>query len=162
MLYRNDKLGYGSPNTGYFFYFKQGILQNYDFTLQQQISNQVVNIDIQGVNNTDTWLYQISSANGTLSPWAKVENIYANAYLQTASSDKRIFSVGSGFNDVVNYQFGDGIFSAIPVGNFRAYVRSSNGLTYTIDPSEMQGITVAFSYVSRIGRIETLTVGLQL
>jgi len=162
MLYRNDKLGYGSPNTGYFFYFKQGILQNYDFTLQQQISNQVVNIDIQGVNNTDTWLYQLSAANGTLSPWVKVENVYANAYLQTASSQKRIFSVGSGFNDVVNYNFGDGVFSAIPVGNFRAYVRSSNGLTYTIDPSEMQGISVAFSYVSRLGRIETLTVGLQL
>jgi hypothetical protein len=162
MLYRNDKLGYGSPNTGYFFYFKQGILQNYDFTLQQQISNQVVNIDIQGVNNTDTWLYQLSAANGTLSPWVKVEDVYANAYLQTASSQKRIFSVGSGFNDVVNYNFGDGIFSAIPVGNFRAYVRSSNGLTYTIDPSEMQGISVAFSYVSRLGRIETLTVGLQL
>jgi hypothetical protein len=86
MLYRNDKLGYGSPNTGYFFYFKQGILQNYDFTLQQQISNQVVNIDIQGVNNTDTWLYQLSAANGALSPWLQVENIYANAYLQTASS----------------------------------------------------------------------------
>jgi hypothetical protein len=162
MLYRNDKLGYGSPNTGYFFYFKQGILQNYDFTLQQQISNQVVNIDIQGVNNTDTWLYQISAANGGLSPWVKVENVYANAYLQTASSEKRIFSVGSGFNDVVNYNFGDGIFSAIPVGNFRAYVRSSNGLTYTIDPSEMQGITVAFSYLSRLNRIETLTIGLQL
>jgi hypothetical protein len=162
MLYRNDKLGFGSPNTGYFFYFKQGILQNYDFTLQQQISNQVVNIDIQGVNNTDTWLYQLSEANGGLSPWVKVENIYANAYLQTASSDKRIFSVGSGFNDVVNYNFGDGIFSAIPVGNFRAYVRSSNGLTYTIDPSEMQGISVAFSYVSRLNRIETLTIGLQL
>jgi hypothetical protein len=162
MLYRNDKLGYGSPNTGYFFYFKQGILQNYDFTLQQQISNQVVNIDIQGVNNTDTWLYQLSAANGALSPWLQVENIYANAYLQTASSQKRIFSVGSGFNDVVNYNFGDGVFSAIPVGNFRAYVRSSNGLTYTIDPTEMQGLSVAFSYVSRLGRVETLTIGLQL
>jgi len=162
MLYRNDKLGFGSPNTGYFFYFKQGILQNYDFTLQQQISNQVVNIDIQGVNNTDTWLYQLSQANGGLSPWVQVENVYANAYLQTASSDKRIFSVGSGFNDVVNYNFGDGVFSAIPVGNFRAYVRSSNGLTYTIDPTEMQGLSVAFSYVSRLNRIETLTIGLQL
>ena len=28
MLYRNDMLGYGSPNTGFFFYFKQGTLQN--------------------------------------------------------------------------------------------------------------------------------------
>ena len=33
MLYRNDKLGYGSPNTGFFFYFKQGTLQNFDFVM---------------------------------------------------------------------------------------------------------------------------------
>ena len=49
MAYRNDKLGYGSPNTGFFFYFKQGGLQAYDFNLAQQISNQVVDIDIQGI-----------------------------------------------------------------------------------------------------------------
>ena len=54
VMYRNDQLGYGSPNTGFFCYFKQGTTQNYDFTLQQQISNQVVDINIQGVNNTDT------------------------------------------------------------------------------------------------------------
>jgi hypothetical protein len=39
LLYRNDKLGYGSPNTGYFCYFKQGSLQSYDFNLQQQIDD---------------------------------------------------------------------------------------------------------------------------
>jgi len=162
MLYRNDKLGYGSPNTGFFFYFKQGSLQNFDFNLQQQISNQVVDIDIQGINNTDTWLYQLSASNGTPGLWKQVENIYADAYLQTESSTRRIFSVSSRFNDQVSYVFGDGVFSEIPVGTFRAYVRAGNALTYTIEPSEMQGITVAFSYVNRVGRIETLTVGLAL
>jgi len=55
ILYRNDKLGYGSLNTGFFLYFKQGSLVNYDFTLNQQIANQVVPIgEIQGINNTDT------------------------------------------------------------------------------------------------------------
>jgi len=162
MLYRNDKLGYGSPNTGFFFYFKQGTLQNFDFTLQQKISNQVVDIDIQGINNTDTWLYQLSANNGALGLWKKVDNIYADAYLQTESSFKDIFSVNSRFNDQVSYVFGDGVFSTIPVGNYRAYVRSGNALTYTIDPNEMQGISVTFNYVSRVGRQESLTVGLAL
>lgn len=164
MLYRNDKLGYGSPNTGFFFYFKQGTLQNFDFVLQQQISNQVVDIDIQGINNTDTWLYQLNT-NNTSAPrtqWRQVENVYANAYLQTESNDKKTFSVNSRFNDQVSYVFGDGVFSEIPVGTFRAYVRAGNALTYTIDPSEMQGLSVSFSYISRTGRQELLTLGLSL
>ena len=162
MLYRNDRLGFASANTGYFFYFKQGSLVNFDFTLEQQIANQAVPINIQGVNNTDTWLYQLNNNNNTRILWEKVDNVYADAYLQTETSKKSIFSVSSRFNDQVTYNFGDGVFSNIPVGTFRAYVRSSNGLTYTIDPNEMQGITVAFTYISREGRAETLTLGLQL
>jgi len=163
MLYRNDKLGYGSPNTGFFFYFKQGSLTNFDFTLQNQISNQVIDIgDIQGVNNTDTWLYQVSQVNGTFGLWKKVDNIYADAYLQTESSVKQIYSVNSRFNDQVSYVFGDGVFSQIPVGTFRAYVRAGNALTYTIQPTELQGLSVSINYVSRVGRVETLTLGLSL
>lgn len=162
MLYRNDKLGYGSPNTGFFFYFKQGALQAYDFNLAQQISNQVVDIDIQGINDTDTWLYQLSTDNGTRTLWRQVESVYANAQLQTETSNKKIFSVVSRFNDQVSYTFGDGVFSEAPVGTFRAYVRAGNALTYTIDPSEMQGIQVTFQYISRAGRTEALTVGLEL
>jgi hypothetical protein len=161
MLYRNDKLGFGSPETGFFFYFKQGSLQNFDFTLQQQISNQNVDVNIQGINNTDTWLYQLNNDN-TRTIWKQVDNIYADAYLQRESSAKKIFSVSSRFNDQVTYVFGDGVFSEIPVGNFRAYVRAGNALTYTIEPSEMRGISVSFTYISRKGRAETLTVGLEL
>jgi hypothetical protein len=161
MLYRNDKLGFGSPATGFFFYFKQGSLQNYDFTLQQQISNQLVDVNIQGINNTDTWLYQVNS-DRTNTLWKKVDSIYADAYLQTETSGKKIFSVNSRFNDQVSYVFGDGVFSEIPVGNFRAYVRAGNALTYVIDPSEMNGVSVAFTYIDRTGRPQTLTVGLSL
>jgi hypothetical protein len=165
MLYRNDKLGYGSANTGYFFYFKQGQLQTYDFNLAQQITNQIVPIDIQGVNNTDTWLYQISTNNiqtATQLLWKQVENVYADAYLQTESSIRSIFSVTSRFNDQVSYVFGDGIFSAIPVGAFRAYVRAGNALQYTIDPTEMQGLSITLPYITRQGKTEILTMTLAL
>jgi len=162
MLYRNDKLGYGSPNTGFFFYFKQGALQSYDFNLAQQISNQVVNIDIQGINNTDTWLYQINTSNGSLGLWKQVESVYANASLSTETSNKKVFSVISRFNDQVSYAFGDGVFSEAPVGTFRAYVRAGNALSYTIDPIEMQGISITIQYISRSGRTEALTLALDL
>ena len=163
MLYRNDKLGYGSPNTGFFFYFKQGVLQNFDFSYQNQIANQVTDIgSIQGVNNTDTWLYQVSQTNGSFGLWIKVDNIYANAYLQTQNSVRQIYSVNSRSNDQVSYIFGDGVFSEIPVGNFRAYVRGGNALTYTIQPTQIQNLTVTMNYVSRVGRVETLIFGLSL
>lgn len=162
ILYRNDRLGYGSPNTGFFFYFKQGTLQPYNFNLQQEVTNQVVNIDIQGINNTDTWLYQVDATNGTLGLWKQVENIYADAASQPDNSFRKLFSVVSRFNDQVAYTFGDGVFSEIPVGSFRAYVRAGNALTYVIDPTEMQGISVNISYISRQGRTETLTLGLSL
>ena len=162
ILFRNDKLGYGSVNTGFFFMFKQGSLNNFDFTLPQAISNQVIDINIEGINNTDTWLFN-TATNGTLSDqWFVVENIYANAYLQTSNSNRKIFSVVSRFNDQVSYVFGDGVFSEIPVGTYRAYVRAGNALKYSIDPTEMQNITITMPYVSRSGRTENLTFTLQL
>ena len=109
------------------FYFKQGTLENYDFNYQQKISNQSEDINITGINNTDTWLYK-RNTDGTSTPWKQVENVYSDAYLQTETSDRTIFSVDSRFNDQVSYTFGDGVFSEIPIGNFRAYVRSSNAL----------------------------------
>lgn len=161
ILYRNDRLGFGSPETGFFFYFKQGTLQTFDFDIQQQIANQTVDINIEGINNEDTWLYQIQNSNKKVL-WDQVENVFADASLQKDTGEKRIFSVSSRFNDQVTYVFGDGVFSKIPVGNFRAYVRSSNALTYTIEPSEMRGISVSIDYISRKGREETLTLGLEL
>jgi len=162
ILYRNDNLGFASPNSGFFIYFKQGTLTSLDFSLQQQIANQTIDIDIQGINNTDTWLFQLNNNNGGRTLWEKVDNVYADAYLQTETSRRRVFSVTSRFNDQVTYVFGDGVFSAIPVGNFRAYVRAGNALTYTIEPSEMQGISVSFAYISRIGKVETLSFTLAL
>ncbi len=163
IVYRNDKLGYGSSSTGFFLYFKQGSLQSYNFTIAEQIANQTVDIDVQGINNDDTWLYQVDNITSALTQWTQVESIYANNNsLQTTTSNKKLFSVGSRYNDQVTYIFGDGVFSDMPVGNFKAYYRFGNAMTYTIDPSEIQGTTVSINYKSRTGRTETLTITLEL
>ena len=161
ILYRNDLLGYGSPNTGFFVYFKQGTLTNYNFTITTQTMNQTVPISIQGVNNTDTWLYQVNTTTNQVTPWMQVDNIFATTAEQKKSSTK-LFSVTSGTNDTVTYTFGDGVFADMPLGAFVAYVRAGNALSYSIDPSEMQSIAVSLPYQSNSGRTETLTLTLNL
>jgi hypothetical protein len=157
VLFRNDQLGFSSANTGYFFLFKQGVLQNQDFNLADRVSNRAVNINIEGVNNDDRWLYQLDNVGSIASEWQFVESVYGAAAEQIAPGLRKLFSVASRTNDQITLNFGDGVFSEIPVGQFRAYVRASNGLEYIINPEEMQAVTLPISYVSRTGQLETIT-----
>ena len=157
VLFRNDQQGYASTNTGFFFLFKQGVLQNQDFNLPERISNRAIGINIEGINNTDIWLYQLDNVGNISSYWEKVQSVYAAAAEQNTLGTKNIYSITSRTNDQITLNFGDGIFSTIPVGTFRTYVRASNGLTYIINPEEMQSVVVPISYVSRTGQIETIT-----
>lgn len=161
-LYRNDRLGYASPNTGFFFYFKQGTLQAVDFNLAERISNRVVAVNVEGINNDDVWLYSLD-ANGNIDQeWTKVENIFAAAAEQATPNSRQYYSVSSRTNDQISLNFGDGVFSSIPVGNFRSYVRASNGLRYIINPEDMQEISISIVYQSKTGRNETITFTCQL
>jgi len=157
VLFRNDQLGFSSANTGYFFLFKQGVLQNQDFNLADRVSNRVVDINIEGVNNEDRWLYQLDNVGSIASEWQYVPSVYGAAAEQTAPGVRRLFSTTSRTNDQITLDFGDGVFSAIPVGQFRAYVRASNGLQYIINPEEMQSVVIPISYVSRTGQLETVS-----
>ena len=156
LLYRNDQLGYQSANNGYFFFFKQGTLQNQDFNLAERIANRTVNINIDGVNNEDRWLFQLDNVGSISKEWTFTENIYSSAAEQTATL-RPIFSTTSRTNDQITMVFGDGVFSEIPVGIFRAYVRASNGLQYIINPAEMQNVVLPISYVDRNGNLQTIT-----
>ena len=162
ILYRNDQLGFGSNNTGFFFLFKQGSLQSADFNLAEKVSNRVVAINIDGINNEDRWLFQLDDIGTVQSEWLYTESVYTAAAEQSTTGLRKIYSTQSRANDQISLTFGDGVFSAIPVGLFRAYVRSSNGLEYIINPEEMQSIVLPVSYVSRTGRIETLTFTVNL
>jgi hypothetical protein len=157
VLFRNDQLGFASADTGYFFLFKQGVLQNQDFNLPERISNRSVDINIEGVNNDDIWLYQLDNLGNIASEWTLVENVYGAAVEQLTPGTRTIYSVASRTNDQITLNFGDGVFSTIPVGTFRNYVRASNGLQYIINPEEMQSVQIPISYVSRTGQIEIIT-----
>jgi hypothetical protein len=122
MLYRNDQLGFGSNNTGFFFLFKQGVLQNQDFNLAEALPNRTVNINIEGCNDLDHWLYKLDGLGSIASEWLYVENTYAAAVNQLAPDQRQTYSITSRANDQITLTFGDGVFAEIPVEIGRAHV----------------------------------------
>ena len=162
-LYRNDKQGFASANTGFFFHFKQGTLTNKDFTLNDRIANRSVDVNVEGINNSDIWLYELNKTNGeVISQWEQVENIYAPRSEQSTNTDKKYFSVTSRSNDQVTFNFGDGAFADIPLGFFRTFVRVSNGRDYTINKNDISGVSISVPYISRSNRSETATFTMSL
>lgn len=157
VLYRNDNQGFASANTGYFFYFKQGALATQDFTLAETVANQAVDINLIGINDEDVWLYKLDSSNIATEEWTKVDSIYTSNGAQLTSGQRKFYSLTSRASDQITFNFGDGVFSEIPVGTFRAYVRQSNGLDYVINAEEIQNVDLSINYTSRSGRSETIT-----
>jgi hypothetical protein len=159
LLYENDSLGFSSVNTGYFLYFKQGTLSSQAFSINDTLPNTVITLTATGVNNSDVWLYQVNS-DGSLTEWTQVPAIYGEniAFNNLPSTTQTIFSISNGNNDSISLVFGDGVFGSLPKGNFICFTRSSNGLTYRINPSEMSNIIISISYNSKTNRSQTLTV----
>ncbi len=163
ILYRNDNTGFEGLNTGYFFYFKQGQIQTFDFNLQERISNRSIDVTTEGVNNDDVWLYQVDTEVGAVSDeWTFVENIYSANTSQNGTKSRKYFGISNRESDKISLNFGDGIFGEIPIGRFRVYSRKSNGLEYTINSEEIQNLDISFDYTSRTGRTETLTLTMGL
>ena len=158
LLYRNDNLGNASTNTGFFTYFKQGELKSLDFTFQESTPNRVYSVNVDNINNTDIWLYSLDAQGLPNAVWTQVATVNNTNVIYNKSTNKSIFQVNTRASDQIDLVFGDGSFANIPQGNYRLYYRVSNGTDYKITPDEMQGIVVPVNYISRSGRIETLTI----
>ena len=163
-LYRTDGEGNASANTGFFMAFKQGRLNNLDFSVTESLPNRLVSLNIDNINKSDLWLYEINDAGAYVDDWTKVDQLRDSniIYNNIVESNRKVFSVYSRANDQVDLVFGDGVFSDIPVGLFRAIARTSNGLSYTINPDEMRNISVELPYVNRQGKVERLRMVLSL
>jgi hypothetical protein len=158
ILHQNDNNGNGSNNTGFFLYFKQGTLQATTFNIQNAIPNNFVPITTNNINNTDQWLYSLNVNGSIRTLWTQVPSLPGTNVVYNQLTNKNLYQINTTNNDQINLVFGDGSFSNIPQGSFRFYFRSSNGLSYTITPDDLSNVTVAISYVSAKGSIETLTV----
>jgi hypothetical protein len=158
ILFRNDRRGNNSPNTGYFMHFKQGTLSSRSLSFIESIPNRTVNIDVQGINNTDVWLYELDANGNPSDLWQPVPTVAGSniAYNTLSSSNRKIYQINTLENDQISLVFGDGVFAEIPVGTFILFYRTSAGLNYKISPSEMTSVNIDVRYISRSGKQEQL------
>lgn len=163
-VYRNDGKGPGSANNGFFFLFKQGSLEVADFSVEIPTSNEIVSVDAEGINNSDIWLYKLDSNATQTEKWVQVSALTGNniAYNSLINGTRNFYNVITKENDKVDLVFADGVYGNLPQGSFRVYYRVSNGLNYSIAPSDMRGISIDIPYINARGVRHTLTVTMGL
>ena len=164
VLYRNDGRGFNSVDSGFFFYIKQGQLQVSDFTVDDSLPNRIIDVEVNNIDNNDVYLYKVDSNGNETTQWSKLPSVSGTnvIYNSLSANTNTIFSVNSRTNDQIQLLFGDGVFTDIPVGDFRTYYRVGNGLTYKIEPQDMQNVVINIPYISHSNQLETLTVTLSL
>jgi hypothetical protein len=96
--------------------------------------------------------------------WSQVPSLLGNnaIYNSLSKAERNTYNVVTKANDSIDLVFGDGNFSNLPLGNFRVYHRTSANARYSIQPSDMQGISLSVPYVDANGAQQSLTLTLGL
>ena len=164
LIYQDDNQGSSSGGTGFFALFKQGTLSISNFTVDRPVTNEIIGINSNNINNTDVWLWQLDAGNKYSTLWSQTPSTVGNnvIYNSLDSSIRTVYSVTSRDNDQIDLNFADGSFGDLPKGKFVLYYRQSNGLTYAIKPEQMSGISIKVPYVNKAGQPNTLTLTLGL
>jgi hypothetical protein len=176
VIYRNDGRGNSSPNTGFFMYIKQGILQKADFNITTPEENRILDININNINELDVWVQEVNQEGNVLldGEWTKV-NAVANdnitkilgspeniTYNSIDTENRKIFQVVTRENDKISLRFGDGRFSQIPLGYIRVWYRVSENQSYTVKPDNLRSVQVSIDYLNKTRQNHILTLGLSL
>jgi len=165
VIFQNDNQGSGSANTGFFALFKQGSIGVTSFNISNPVPNEIIGININNINDTDVWLWQLDpSGSYPSAPWTKVPALVGNNVIYNSLNQtiRNLYSVTSRDNDQIDLTFADGTFGNLPKGNFQLFYRQSNGMTYSIKPDQMSGIVVSIPYANKSGQNHVLTVTFSL
>lgn len=151
LIYRTDGAGNSSVNTGFFSYFKQGTLQFSDYQFEFPQENRIIDINVDNINELDVWVEEINELGLVQTVWTKVPTVENIAFNSVNRQERNIFSVITRDNDQISIRFGDGRFGRSPVGLFRVWYRTSNGLSYQIESSDLQDIQITIPYLKNTG-----------
>ena len=163
MYFKNDGRGINSANTGFFFGVKQGDLSYQDFPIAEPIDNNVIDINISNVNNTDCFVQNINTTGNLVKEWTKVKDVNSNViYNNLASGIRDIYSVKTRDNNQVSILFPSRTFGNIPKDTIRVWYRSSENTTYVLRPDDLTNKKINLNYTGRDGNTYTAVFTLQL
>jgi len=164
MVYRNDNSGFSSPNTGFFVGFKQGTLENKDFSIQNGLPNMVLDINVNNIANGNIWVQTVDEVGQVQANWTRIDRQFGSSSIFNAISNgnKNIYTVTSREDDQVSIVFGDGAFGNIPRGIVRVWYRTGLNQTYTLNSNNFSGTTYKFSYVGEDGNTYEASLGCSL
>ena len=158
--YRTDGAGDSSNNTGFFALFKQGNLSSQEFTVDQAVTNLVKQINVNNINDSDVWLWQLDDFGSPYKLWKQVSSLAGNnvIYNSLSANIRSIYNVVTKNDDSIELIFGDGNFADLPIGRFRVYYRTSDNAKYSIQPLDLQNIQFSIPYTDKNGGNQILTV----
>jgi len=163
-FYRNDGLGLASDNTGFFLMFKQGTLQFQDFNFTSPTENRIQDIAVNGINETDVFVQEVSTGGTVLNQWAKIPNTVGQTlnYNSKSLNTRNLYAIENLNNDGVRLKFPDGNFGNIPTGIYRTWYRTSAGDRYSIQPDDARNLSISVPYTNGAGDDYLITLGFEL
>ena len=163
-IWRNDNQGAASASTGFFMHFKQGTLGTTSFVVDTPVANEIVALNVNDINNTDVWLWQLDASGAYSTEWTKVDSTVGNNVIYNSISlgNRNIYAVSTRANDQIDLNFADGNFGNLPKGTFQLFYRQSNGLAYTVGPNQLDGVIIKIPYINKSGQIQNLSLTLSL
>ena len=163
-VYRNDKKGLESANTGFFFMFKQGQLEFKDFIFDRALPNRFIDIADANINESDIFFQQLDENAVRQVTWKRVPNLTGQtlAYNSLSLNDRNVYSVENTLGEGIRIKFADGNFGNVPTGIFRLYYRKSAGTSLTIRPENFNVISLSIPYFNSADELYSLTVNMEL
>ncbi len=158
ITHASDGLGDGSDTTGFMFFLKQGKLNRQVSSFDGVTPNQTFALANVGINDTDVWINNVDSDDGsTISKWEEVDIAASQNIIFNTTETRNKFEIETLDQDGVRIIFGDGEFATIPSGTFDFWNRTSLTDPVVIPQNAIQGQVVAFTYRDVNGNVQTVT-----
>lgn len=176
LIYRSDGNGNSSPDTGFFFYFKQGILQKSDYSITEPQENRTIFVDVANINETDVWVQTVNDQGSVVvdGDWTRVGYVPSDditkillttenvTYNNINPEIQNIYQIVTQEQDKIVLRFGDGRFGQSPVGNLRVWYRVSANESINIRPDDIQNTQIIIPFNARNNTQKKLTCSFSL
>lgn len=175
LLYGQDGLGDTSDTTGFFCFTKQGSLQRFRTVFDGITPNQVYDVTVSNVNETDVWVnavdpvtgqtqdepsllpYRRETLEGKSGEWIPVDLAHAQNVIFNTNPRRNKFEVETRDENRIRLIFGDGEFADVPQGPFDIWVRTSLDEDIVVPQASVVNTSSSFTYIDTFGRTQTFT-----